>query len=323
MQENNINKTLLKVARMFYEEGLSKTEIANDVRYSVTHVNRMLNEAKQRGIVSIHIESPRFEDLELKLSKKYNLNEVRIITSTQDQNYLRIDLGQEAANYFDENIKNGQKVGVGSGRTLYQMISHIKENPRNIKIYPINIITQRHIEVTSLDANSLVNTLWFKNRPVAEALKVELFYPHISITEARKEIQKLDQNEYIKDFINNIQNLDFYFLSVGNLRKDSTLVSLASEVGLSFEEIKEKGIIGDCIFNILDKNGNYISCGLDNLRIGLSMEHLSEIVTKEKAKVICVAGGIDKIEILRTCLRKRVFNVLITDQMSADYLLES
>jgi DNA-binding transcriptional regulator LsrR (DeoR family) len=166
------DKILLKVARKFYEEGLSKTELATDLKISVTHVNRMLQEANEKGIVQISIKAPRFEDLEIALSEKYHLLEARVVDYTEDEGYLRMDLGEASATYFEEKVLAGQKVGLGSGRTMFEMISRIKERQRRIEIYPLNVVTQRELRITSVDANSLVNMLWFKCRPDTKAFKV-------------------------------------------------------------------------------------------------------------------------------------------------------
>ena len=315
------DKKLMKVARLFYESNISKTEIAKDRMISVTHVNRMLNIAKQKGIVEVNIKAQHFEDLEIKLAEKYELIDVKVISYTEDEDYLRYDLGQAAANYFSENVKDNQKVGIGSGRTVYQMIANLKEKSRKIKIYPINIITQRKIKLESLDANSLVNILWFKNRPLAEAFKIELFYPHKNVDDTIKEIKGLANFDSVKDFLRNILNLNFYFLSIANLQQDSEIVSLASEMGISLSLMKEKKIIGDCIFNTIDKDGNYISCGIEKQRLGLTLENLKNLNNQRKSRVVCIAGGTRKIEVLKTTLINKIFNVLITDQKSAISLL--
>lgn len=319
--EIKTDKNLLKVARMFYEGEFSKTEISKDLMISVTHVNRMLNEAKQKGIIEFSIKSPNFEDLEIDLKEKYNLLDAKVISYSEDEDYVRLDLGQAAANYFEENVMDGHSVGIGSGQTVYHMITNVKEKSRKINIYPINIITQRGLKFTSMDANSLVNTFWFKSRPDAEAFKVELFYPHKNVSDTIKEIKKLADYTYVKHFLDKLLNLDFYFFSIGDLRQDSIIVSLANEMGLSFEQMKKNEIIGDCIFNTIDKDGNYVSCEIEKQRLGLTLKNLVQICDKNKQKVVCIAGGIRKIEVIKAALKKKLFNVLITDEESAKSLL--
>ena len=49
---------LLRVSRMYYEQGLTQSEIAERVGYSRPHVPRLLTHAREWGIVRISISHP-------------------------------------------------------------------------------------------------------------------------------------------------------------------------------------------------------------------------------------------------------------------------
>ena len=321
MLKSERDKTLLKIARKFYQESLSKTDIAHDLRISVTHVNRMLQEANDRGIVQISISAPRFEDLEFALAQKYHLKEARVVDYTEDEAYLRIDLGQAGATYFEEKVTDGDKVGIGSGQTIYQTISHILEKPRRIEIYPLNVMTQRDLKVVSVEANSLANTLWFKSRPTAQAFKVELFFPGEDMGTITHKIGELIKSAPITTFLEQLTKLDYYFFSVSELRSDSAMVTLADEMGIGFEGLQAKGIIGDCIFNAIDKKGNGVKFGSEKLTIGLSIDDL-EAIRHETGEVVCIAGGLRKVKALKVVLNRGFINVLITDREVATLLVK-
>jgi DNA-binding transcriptional regulator LsrR (DeoR family) len=321
MLKSERDKILLKVVRKFYKERLSKTDIANELKISVTHVNRMLQEASEKGIVRIAINAPRFEDLEIALSEKYHLHESIVVDYTEDETYLRIDLGHAAATYFDEKVSTGKKVGIGSGRSMYEMVSHIEERPRRVELYPLNVMTQRGLETVSVDANSLVNTLWFKSRPEARAFKVELFFPYSDITTTARKVRGLMKERSIVEFRQQLGRLDFYFFSVSELRPNSVLVALAKEIDVGFEELKQKGIIGDCIFNTINAKGDEVPFGSEELTLGLSIGDLVDACTRDQTRVVCVAGGLKKREVLQVALERGAINVLITDREVAAFLL--
>jgi deoxyribonucleoside regulator len=322
MLKSERDKILLKVVRKFYKERLSKTDIANELKISVTHVNRMLQEASEKGIVKISINAPRFEDLEIALSEKYQLRESIVVDYTEDESYLRIDLGHAAATYFEERVSTGKKVGIGSGRSMYEMVSHIQERPRTIELYPLNVMTQRELTTVSVDANSLVNTLWFKSRPDAKAFKVELFFPYSDIGTTVQKVTELMKERSIMEFREELRALDFYFFSVSELRPNSVLVTLAKEIGVGFEELKRKGIIGDCIFNTINAEGKEVLFGSEELTLGLSIKSLVEACARDQARVVCVAGGLKKRQVLQVALERRAINVLITDREVAAFLLQ-
>src|SRR5579859_1036481 len=113
MVEDKVHdKRLVEISRLFYEEQLSKSEIANLHRISITHVNRLLREALDMGIVEVAIRAPRFEDLEVKLARGFNLQEVRVVETTDDPDALRRELAEAAAEFLHPQLKNGVKVGV-------------------------------------------------------------------------------------------------------------------------------------------------------------------------------------------------------------------
>lgn len=321
MLKNDRDKILLKIARKFYEEGLTKTEIANEFKISVTHVNRVLQEANEKGIVKISINALRFEDLEIALSEKYSLYEARVINYSEDESYLRLDLGQTAAAYFEEKVRGVKSVGLGSGQTVYQMVSHIKERPRGIEIYPLNVMAQRELKIVSVEANSLVNTLWFKSRPDAKAFKVELFFPYKDVNITIKKVKELFENQLIKEFRDRLKHLDYYFFSLSELRHDSAMVTLSEEIGFDFQKLRSMGIVGDCVFNAIDSEGNEIIFGSDKLTLGLTLADLAQISQQGKGKIVCIAGGLKKVEVLRIVLKKGLIDVLITDREVASLLI--
>ena len=322
MLKSERDKILLKVVRRFYKERLSKTDIANELKISVTHVNRMLQEASEKGIVRISINAPRFEDLEIALSEKYHLAESIVVDYTEDESYLRIDLGQAAATYFEEKVSAGKRVGVGSGRSMYEMVSHIEERPRAIDLYPLNVMVQRELTTVSVDANSLVNTLWFKSRPDAKAFKVELFFPYSDVRTTVEKVRELMKERSVSEFREELRALDYYFFSLSELRSNSILVALAKEIGVGFEELRQRGIIGDCIFNTINAKGKEVGFGSEELTLGLSIEDLVEASSRDQARVVCVVGGLRKRQVLRVILERGAINVLITDRQVAASLLE-
>ena len=71
---------LLKVARMYYEEGATQAQIAKQVGYSRPTVSRLLTEAREEGVVHIRITHPleRSMSIEKALAQKFGLAGARI-----------------------------------------------------------------------------------------------------------------------------------------------------------------------------------------------------------------------------------------------------
>jgi len=321
-QKIGAKRQLVRIARLFYEKGLNKTQIAEQLRMSITHVSRLLKIAHEEGIVKITIEAPREKELELDLINAFDLVDAKVISYNSDEQFLRTDLGVEAAKYFEKAVKDGNRVGIGSGRTMYEMVEVLEEKPRKITIFPISLLAERGLKIKSVNANTLVNTLWFKFRPNCEAYEVDLFFPEISIDQAKREMELLLMRPSIQEVYSMVANLDFYFFSVGYLREESELVRLAKDYGKSADDLRKERIIGDYLINTVDENGKFIPCDLDGLAFKLSLEQLNQVARNHEKSVIAVAGGNRKLAVIRAGLRSRLFNVLITDEETATQLLE-
>ena len=171
------DRRIVDVCTQFYELNVSKTEIANSLNISITHVNRLLKEAQERGIVKVTIQPPRFENLESQIIHKFALRDVRVVEAGDNRELLRSELGRVAATYFERLADNEAQVGVSSGRTIFEMASFVSERPRKLSIFPLNVILERDPVVRSLSANTVATILWFKARPLATARRVECSFP--------------------------------------------------------------------------------------------------------------------------------------------------
>ena len=72
---------LAKIARLYYQEGLTQQNIAHKLNISRTKVSRYLTRARNDKIVEIQINHPAedFSQMEYHIEKKYRLNECIIV----------------------------------------------------------------------------------------------------------------------------------------------------------------------------------------------------------------------------------------------------
>ena len=73
---------------------------------------------------------------------------------------------------------------------------------------------------------------------------------------------------------------------------------------------------GDIALRFIDGAGRHVMTPLDGRIIGLSYEQLQKIPC-----VIAVAGGEQKLEAIRAGLKSEIPNVLVTDQCTAEQLM--
>lgn len=72
---------LAYLAGLYYEDGLTQSEIGRQVRMSRSSVSRVLNKARERGIVEfvIHFPWSRSRQLERQLVRDFSLRDARVL----------------------------------------------------------------------------------------------------------------------------------------------------------------------------------------------------------------------------------------------------
>lgn len=114
------------VARRFYLDGASKSEIADELGLSRFKVARMLERARSSGLVRIelHYEGEIDLDLSVRLGTALNLRRCLVIDSPEDdEGLLRANLGRAAAGLLAEIVQRDDVLGLAWSRSLLAMRS--------------------------------------------------------------------------------------------------------------------------------------------------------------------------------------------------------
>jgi len=234
---------------------------------------------------------------------------------------LRSHLGREAARLFCEIAQPGTKIGIGSGRTIYELVSALPQRPTPVSIFPLALIVDQSTEVRSVDAMTLVTTLWFKFRPDARALRMSMTFPGVPLEKIRSLRTDLFSPGLVHDLNTYFETADAFFFSASQPRKDSQIVDITRELGIDVPELRERGAVGDFLFRPVDAEGVQIDVGVEPFVLGIPLELLKRASEEGQKPVVLVAGGKEKVSIIRAGLAAHYFNTLITDDETASMLL--
>jgi DNA-binding transcriptional regulator LsrR (DeoR family) len=118
------------IARRYYFEGASKSEIATELGLSRFKVARMLDRARATGLVRIelHYEGGLDLDLSVALGTRYGLRRCLVIDSDSESAadgdaLLRANLGRAAAGLLGEIVEPDDVLGLAWSRTTMAMRS--------------------------------------------------------------------------------------------------------------------------------------------------------------------------------------------------------
>ena len=69
-------RLMVKVCKLCYEENMSQAEVSEKLHISKPQVSRIINAAREKGILNIYISNPFAEELELEkiFIEKYGLD---------------------------------------------------------------------------------------------------------------------------------------------------------------------------------------------------------------------------------------------------------
>jgi DNA-binding transcriptional regulator LsrR (DeoR family) len=82
------------------------------------------------------------------------------------------------------------------------------------------------------------------------------------------------------------------------------------------ERLQEHGALGDIAFRFLDQDGKEIDLEINERIIGLTIDQIRKI-----PRVIGIAGGTAKHEMIQAAMRGDILDVLVTDLCTAEVLL--
>jgi deoxyribonucleoside regulator len=336
-------RVLLETARLYYSKGYNKKEIADEMSISQTQVARLLKEAEDKRIVEIKFNPPRLEKLEKELVESFEcLREAVVVpaVAVEDYGFQRKMWGEAAAKYLENYLnekskkeKTNVKVGLSGGYTVYEMVSALPNAQREIEIYPAAIIG-RGPTIEHFDPMALVTLLWAKSgHQPGHAYYATVLPFKKGIIPPQKIIEQNNQllveNEKVKIVYEKMQTVDIVFSSVGsvftppeyaNLTRHST-ERLLKDVGITKNRLDRSGVIGDLNYCYFDKAGKPVSKW--NIFISLDNEHFRKMAEDYPKRRVVIMGGHYKRKILQAVLKRKMCNVLITDEKCAKELIES
>lgn len=307
---------IAEIARMYYVEGMSQLEIANMLFFSKAKVSRALRMAREENIVEFHINYPlkRSLKLETELKHKFGLQEALVVMDLYDNQNTDISIkriGEMAANYLDEILKDGDSIGVSWGRTIYQTVRQLKpSSPRNVQVVQL-VGNSTDAYKLDMDATTLVE----RTAQAFQGTTSKLYAPmYVNSDIVRRELLK---EPVIQKTLEKIRTIDYALTGIADV---SLVSSLNSWAGYMTENKKrdliKKGAVGYLCGYFLDQDGNRLSDPINDKIIGISFEELKQV-----PYVIAVAGGVDKTHAIFAALRGGLIHCLITDSWIAEKLL--
>jgi DNA-binding transcriptional regulator LsrR (DeoR family) len=312
------DRLLVKVARLYYESDLTQARIAQRMRLSRQKVQRLLDSAKEKGVVRIVVEPLQgvHAEKEKGLEERYGLAEAVVVetSSYNDQSVVARETGVGAADYLLRVVRPKDRVVLSWGGTLLGMVNGVRRHPHRdlhgvLVIQGLGGVADPGRDTHSSElARRLAQFLGGRAMPL----------PAPGVAGNRAARNAFLRDAHVAKVLDAARAADVAFVGIGAPRQDSILVREGSIVKWEeLEALKARGAVGDINLRYFDRHGSAITSDLDDRVVGIALEDFRRI-----PHVVGVAGGAAKLEAIRGALQGKLVDVLITDHITAQRLLE-
>ena len=319
METNDHNRLLFKIAWLYYEKGLTQIEIAKQLGLSRQKIQRLLDQSRKEGIVRISLLPVlgTFSDMEKELEQRFALREALVIETSDYHNQANIakEVGSGAAEYLLRVVRSNSNIVISWGGTLLGMVNAISSNQAK-DIRDTNII-QGLGGIADPNHEAHASDLTRRLAKSLNAQAVLLAAP--GVAGSRKACDAFYGDPFLAEALQRARNADIAFMGIGAPRKDSILIRDGNIV--SWDELTaliEQGAVGDISLRYFDKFGQMIHSDLDDRTIGLTLQEIKNI-----GYTVGVAGGSVKLKAIKGALEGNLINVLVTDHVTAEKLLNA
>ena len=305
---------VVKVAQMYYLDGLKQEQIAKQIGISRSLISMILTEAKERGIVQVTIRDPlqNHDELARRLASFYPKTTFMVVpTSSRDADALRKLVAQRAAVLLEVALRAGDVMGLAWGRTCYELVKAFRPKERvEISVVPLiggSFQTARYFQI-----NELV-------RELAERAGGTPYFIHAPAFYSSREERDLHlASSSLQVIRQKWRAMDLLVTGIGTLPREGSddRENYIGEVEV-FRKLSKKGAVGDICARYFDAEGKFIIDDHYERVVGAPVEDL-----KRAKSTLCMAPGPEKAEAILGALRTGVVKRLVLDEPAAIAALE-
>jgi deoxyribonucleoside regulator len=307
----------IKVARLYYYQNISTKEIAKEMNVSRSTISRLLQFAREEGLVNISIVDPAEEPrvIEKKIIEKFKIERVHVVQVPEiagEGEWLN-RVAQYTARYLNTIFDSNMTLGVAWGTTLTAISKRlIKKTIQNTQIVQLN---------------GAGNTLSMGNEYAAEIImrfaenyqaQTHLF-PLPTFFDYAETKKALWREKSIQRILSIQKKADILLYSIGavNAGVPSHVYSDGYLEEVNYRELEKFDVVGDIATVFFRSNGDYRNIPLNARASGPELDFF------QKKYGICVVSGLAKVRGLYSALKGGYIKELIVDEPTAQHLVKS
>jgi len=314
------DRLIYKVCCLYYEDGMNQKEIGDYLGVSRSSVLRMLQNGKDRGIVTIELHNPasfNYGELERKLENLYGFKDVVIVEESaldSKSEAASLIFGQ-AADYLYGLLREGYRIGVTMGHTLDNVLQTNKTYQKfdNLLCVPIvGGISQGATDGLDVQGNEIARRFTDKfGGKYIQFLSPAMFSD-------KRILDTFLQEKAVNFIFDEFKKIDIAVVGIGVPKGDDhTLIKAGYATSKELKELAAQGAVGDITLQFFDENGSTERFHSFNDRVAaISMDVFKKIPLR-----IGIASGEKKVEAVKGAIKGGLINILITNAECARELV--
>ena len=309
----NRMRLLNQVLTLYYVSELTQAEVGRRLGISTTTVNRLLQQAREQGMVEITIRTPfhYLFDLESRLKAGFGISDVMVIPQVAEgANAMVHTLGRAGAGYLTNRLRHGDVLAIGGGTAVHAIAEALEvRDPVAVQVVPCIGAVQGRV---TTDVNYLASQLAARLGGEAYQLHAPAFVDSAAQREALLSMRP------IKEILDIARQATVALLGVGTV--DAQASRFVQFTALSEEDMawiaESCGGVGEIAARVFNSQGQPCAEEYAGRTVGLDLRELQQIpftigVAVTEAKALPIYGA----------LRGGYLDALITDEAAARGIL--
>ncbi len=293
------------VARRYFLEGRTKSQIADEFSISRFKVARLIDWAREVGIARVEVTTPASlnAELGLQLERKFGLGSAMVLSGGPvPAPAVPAQLGPATALYIAEILEADDVLGVGWGKTIDAAATALPALPACPVVQLIGVTSSGVIAVNSSD---IVRRVAVKTGGQAFQLHAPFLVSDAAVAEA------LRREPLIASTVAMFPRVTKAVLGIGSWDPaESGYISSLPRADR--ENLRQFGVAADFCALLLDADGAPVDPGLESRTIAMTAAEIRKVPT-----VVAAAGGQAKTRAILAVLRSGLASVLVTDAAAA------
>ncbi|MGF2947765.1 sugar-binding transcriptional regulator [Microbacterium alcoholitolerans] len=303
---------MVRVAELSYDENRTQDEIGALLGISRWKVGRLLVQARERGIVRIEIVHPRARRLgvERALIERFGLTDAVVVPTADEPDALLHRVAAAAADLLTALRPVPRVLAVSWGRTLTAVADALPQGwATGVTVVQAN----GGVSLNRRSGGAASVAVTMAQRGSGQAVLL----PSPAILERIETKQAIESDRTIAAILDQAASANTFLFTAGPCDPASAHVENGYLSTDDIAELAGRGAVGDVLGRYIDADGNIVDPQLDARTVGVALKQV-----RDAPRSIYVTAGAPKHDIARTVVSNGLCSVLVTDESTAQALLE-